>query len=81
MFIQFVQKSGEVATKQVIIPNFEPNHSVSTPKIVQVALIMILQGEGRDKRKLMRYLRCRDLRHDCGVEEIFPPGNPGSQNA
>ena len=41
-----VHKGGEVATKQVIIPSFKPSHSVLTSEILQVAQIMILQGEG-----------------------------------
>ena len=73
MFIQIIYKRGEVDTKQCVMPNFEQNHSVSAPEILQVALIMLLQGEGKRLEKglkrPMKCLRGRDLWGDCAMEE------------
>lgn len=45
VFLQIVCKNGEIATKQSIVPSFKQNHSFSDPEVLQVALIMIIQGK------------------------------------
>lgn len=38
-------------TQNSVTDNFEQNHSVSAPEILQVSLIMLLQGEGKRLEK------------------------------
>lgn len=77
MFIQIVCNGREVVTKQSVLPNFEQNYCVSAPEILQVTLIMILQGEGKRLKtgleKANEMFKGRDVWNDCDVEEKRQP--------